>query len=88
FGYFPTYSIGNIYAACLDNAMRRAMPERDAVVRSGETQPLLAWLRERIHSKGRLLPAPQLIEAATGEPPSTGPLMAYLRAKYTDLYDL
>lgn len=88
FGYFPTYSIGNIYAACLDKAMRRAIPERDDLVRSGNTQPLLDWLRERIHSKGRLLPAPALIEMATGEAPTTGPLMTYLRGKYTDLYDL
>ncbi len=88
FGYFPTYSLGNIYSACLDRAMRADMPDRDAMVRAAETQPILDWLRERIHVKGRLLPAPDLIEAATGEKPTAEPLIAYLEDKFGDLYDL
>ena len=88
FGYFPTYSIGNIYSACLDQAMRRDLPDRDAMVRAAETQPILDWMRERIHVKGRLLPAPQLIEQATGEKPTAAPLIAYLEGKFGRLYDL
>jgi len=49
---------------------------------------VLNWLRERIHAKGRTLPASQLIEAATGEAPSAGPLLDYLEAKFGELYDL
>ena len=88
FGYFPTYSLGNIYSACLDKAMRRDLPDRDAMVRTAETQPILDWMRERIHLKGRLLPAPQLIEEATGEKPTAAPLIAYLEEKFGGLYDL
>ena len=88
FGYFPTYSLGNIYAACLDRAMRRALPDRDAMVAAAECQPILDWLRENIHSKGRLLPAPELIERACGEAASAAPLIDYLEAKFTALYDL
>lgn len=88
FGYFPTYSIGNIYAACLDQAMRRDLPDRDSLVRSGTNAPILEWLRERIHGKGRLLDAPKLIEEATGQAPSTRPLLDYLDTKFGELYDL
>jgi carboxypeptidase Taq len=88
FGYFPTYSLGNIYAACLDKAMSEALPDRDDMVRRAETQPILDWLRENIHSAGRVLPAHELIEQATGEAPSTVPLMDYLEAKFGALYGL
>jgi carboxypeptidase Taq len=88
FGYFPTYSLGNIYSACLDKAMREAMPDRDGMVRAAETQPVLDWLRENIHFKGRVLSAPHLIEQATGEAPTAAPLIDYLEAKFSALYDL
>ena len=88
FGYFPTYSLGNLYGACLDKAMRADMPNRDEKVAAAETGPILNWLRERIHVKGRLLSAPQLIEAATGEAPTAEPLLDYLEAKFGALYDL
>ncbi len=88
FGYFPTYSLGNIYSACLDKAMRKALPDRDAMVREAQTQPILDWLRSNIHVKGRVLSAPALIEQATGEAPSAEPLMEYLNAKFGALYDL
>lgn len=88
FGYFPTYSLGNIYSACLDKAMRADLPGRDDMVRSAQTAPVLDWLRERIHHKGRVLSAPQLIEQATGEAPTAAPLIDYLEAKFGALYDL
>ena len=88
FGYFPTYSLGNIYSACLDRAMRKALPDRDAMVRTAETAPILEWLRKNIHLKGRLYPAPELIERATGEAPSAEPLLDYLEAKSSVSYDL
>ena len=88
FGYFPTYSLGNIYAACLDKAMRADMPDRDERVGQARVRPVLQWLRKRIHEKGRTLPAPKLIEKATGEAPSAAPLLDYLEAKFGDLYDL
>lgn len=88
FGYFPTYSLGNIYSACLDRAMLADLPDRDAMVQMAETQPILDWMRDKIHVKGRVLAAPQLIEQATGEAPSAAPLIEYLETKFTALYDL
>ncbi len=88
FGYFPTYSLGNLYAACLDKAMRTDLPDRDEMVRSSQMQPILDWLRQKIHGQGRLLPAPRLVEQATGQVPSAAPLIEYLDEKFTRLYDL
>jgi len=88
FGYFPTYSLGNIYAACLDRAMRVDMPDRDAKVSAAETGQILRWMRKRIHHEGRLVAAPDLIEKATGLTPSAEPLLDYLEAKFGALYDL
>jgi carboxypeptidase Taq len=68
--------------------MRRDLPDRDSLVRSGTNAPILEWLRERIHGKGRLLDAPKLIEEATGQAPSTRPLLDYLDTKFGELYDL
>ena len=88
FGYFPTYSLGNIYSACVDKAMRIDMPNRDENIAIGETAEVLNWLREKIHLKGKLLSAEDLIQSATGETPSALPLIKYLEDKYSKLYDL
>ncbi|MEO1613284.1 MAG: carboxypeptidase M32, partial [Pseudomonadota bacterium] len=88
FGYFPTYSLGNLYAASLDQAMRADMPDRDERVREARMGQLLRWLRRKIHERGRILPAPALIEEATGAAPSAEPLLAYLEVKFSALYDL
>ena len=87
-GYFPTYSLGNIYSACLDEAMRADLPDRDAMVRTGETAPILDWLRSRVHNRGRLLSPQELIAEATGKEPSTRPLIDYLATKFGALYEL
>lgn len=88
FGYFPTYSLGNIYAAALDQAMRADMPDRDERVREARMGAILRWLRKKIHVRGRILSAPALIEEATGGPASSAPLLDYLEAKFGALYEL
>ncbi len=88
FGYFPTYSLGNVYAACLFEAARAALPGLDAAMAAGGFQPLLAWLRANIHEKGRLSRPRDLIAAATGESPTAGPLIRHLQAKAKAVYGL
>jgi len=87
-GYFPTYTLGNLSAAQLFAAARRAIGDLDAQIARGAFADLLAWLREQVHARGMQLRAPQLIEAVTGEPLSHAPLMAHLRAKFEPLYEL
>ena len=56
FGYFPTYTLGNVYAAELDAALRADLPDLDARLAAGDLAPVLGWLRPRIHRRGRSLP--------------------------------
>ena len=88
FGFFPMYSLGNIYAAALMAAFARNDEPGEAARQRGEYAPLLAWLRRRIHSRGHLLDAPALIAEATGQPVSAAPLVDYLTRKYRELYAL
>ncbi|NBD74348.1 carboxypeptidase M32 [Patescibacteria group bacterium] len=88
FGYFPTYTLGTLYAAGLDEAIRRDIPERDELVARGDLCPLLAWLRRNIHRHGRRYPAETLIKKVTGAGISIAPFMRHLTDRYGALYKL
>ena len=88
FGYFPTYSLGNIYSAELHGALRRAVPDLDALLAIGELRPAIDWLRANIHRRGRLLSPRALIAEACGHEPSEAALLEYLERKYGALYTL
>ncbi|MCV6598815.1 MAG: carboxypeptidase M32 [Mangrovicoccus sp.] len=88
FGYFPTYTIGNLYAGCLFAALQQDLPDLDGELAQGNPGPALAWLREKVQCHGAAQEPRALIEAATGMPPSAEPLLAYLEAKFSDLYGL
>jgi carboxypeptidase Taq len=86
FGYFPTYTLGNVYAGCLHAALRRDVPDLDAALSEGDTRPATDWLREKIQRHGGLYEPRDVIERATGEAPSEGPLLDYLEAKFGAIY--
>lgn len=88
FGYFPTYTLGNVYAGCLDRAMRAAVPQVDAALARGEAAPATDWLRENLQRHGGLRPPAATIEAACGFAPDEGPLLDYLEAKFGAIYGL
>ena len=88
FGYFPTYTLGNIYAAELFEALRRGIGDLDARLAEGDLAPVVAWLGERIHRRGRLMPPRALIAAAVGREPEAATLLGQLEAKYGELYRL
>ena len=88
FGYFPTYTLGNLYAAQLFSKMQQDLPDIEERIASGRWSGILSWLRERIHEKGRLLMPAALIEDATGKPPSPEPFLDYLEEKYGRIYAL
>ena len=85
-GYFPTYTLGNLYAAQFWTAIRRDLPDLDEQLHQGEMAPLLGWLRTNIHTQGRRYTAPELCQRITGEPLSHEPLIAYLREKLGPIY--
>tara|TARA_B100001013_G_scaffold248371_1_gene154043 strand:- start:437 stop:997 length:561 start_codon:yes stop_codon:yes gene_type:complete len=86
FGYFPTYTLGNLYAAQLLAAARRDLPDHDEQIRRGEFAPLLTWMREHVHQRGSILEPADLIEEATGSPPSPDAFVDYLKDKVERLY--
>lgn len=81
-GYFPTYTVGNLYAASLFAAARAALPALDDDLAAGRLVPLRDWLREHVHRHGRALPAEELVRRATGRGLQDGDFRAYLEAKY------
>lgn len=88
FGYFPTYSLGNVYAGCLYEALREAVPTIDSDLARGDAQAATTWLRENLQQFGSLRSPRDTIMHATGKAPSEAPLLGYLDAKFTDLYGL
>jgi carboxypeptidase Taq len=88
FGYFPSYTFGNIYAAMLTEAMVRDLPDMWSLVARGDFAPILAWLRGRIHAAGSRHLAGELVESVCGRSLSTAPLVHHLERKYIDLYNL
>ena len=88
FGYFPTYSLGNVYAGCLYAALREAVPDLDDHLAQGDTSAATGWLRENLQRHGGLYTPRAVIERASGRAPSEGPLLDYLEEKFTGLYGL
>ncbi len=82
-GYFPTYSLGNLYAAQLADAAEREVGPIAEVLRDDGPAPLLAFLRERVHRHGRLMETPELMRRATGAPLDAGPFIAHLERTYS-----
>jgi carboxypeptidase Taq len=87
-GYFPTYTLGNLYAAQFMDKARRDLGDLDADFRRGDFGPLKNWLNEKIHRSGQRYRAPELCKAVTGKALSHKPLMTYLRNKYAPLYGI
>lgn len=88
FGYFPTYSLGNVYAGCLNEAMRKDVSGIDEALRSGNTAPATDWLRENLQQYGGLRTPHDTIKHACGFEPSEVPLLDYLEEKFNGIYGL
>ena len=87
-GYFPTYSLGNLYAAQFFEAADKACGDLDAQFARGEFAPLRDWLGKNIHQPGQRYTAAELVKHVTGKPLSHAPLIAHLRGKLGPLYGL
>ena len=88
FGYFPTYSLGNVYAGCLHAALREAVPDLDDHLAEGDLEPATDWLRENVQQYGGLYRPREVIERACGAAPSEAPLLDYVEAKFKAIYRL
>ena len=85
FGYFPSYLLGHLVSAQLSEAMTADIGPPEQHVASGDVRPLLAWLRDKVHSVGRALNAEDLVAEVSGHPLSSQPFLTYLEAKLIQL---
>ncbi|MEM9366273.1 MAG: carboxypeptidase M32 [Planctomycetota bacterium] len=82
FGYFPTYTLGNLVSAQLYEAAEKALGDLPGAFRKGDFVGLLSWLRENVHAHGRCYSPDELVERATGEALTAQPLIKSLRDRY------
>jgi carboxypeptidase Taq len=85
-GYFPTYTLGNLYAAQFMERARHDLGDLDEDFRRGDFNRLKSWLNEKIHCQGQRYRPRDLSLRVTGQALSHKPLLAYLRKKYATLY--
>ena len=88
FGYFPTYSLGNLYAGELFAKMQNDINGLDAMISRADLGAPLEWLHRNVHDHGRMKSPNQLIEDAVGHKASAAALLVYLNAKFGEIYDL
>ncbi len=87
-GYFPTYALGNLYAAQLFEAADRELGGLDESFRQGRFDSLRQWLQERLYRHGRRFTAAEIVQQTTGRSLSHEPLVRYLRQKFGRLFAL
>ena len=88
FGYFPTYSLGSFYAAQFYAQARQEITNLELTIRSGNTKPLLQWLRQGIHKKGKFFTSADLCQHLTGKPLDVALFMSHVLEKYGTIYNL
>lgn len=88
FGYFPSYSLGNMYAAQIIHTAEREMPSLADDIEAGRLLPLKEWLTEQVYRHGKMLEPGEIIERITGEPLRSTYLCDYLEKKYKEIYRL
>ncbi len=85
-GYFPTYALGNIYSAQLAETMEKDLPDYRDLVKNRDFEPIKQWMVEKVHSRGSLLTAKELLKEITGSALTSEPYIRYLTEKYRRIY--
>ena len=88
FGYFPTYTLGNLMSVQLFEAAKKVLPTLETDIEQGNFSGLLGWLRENVHEHGARYEPAELLRRATGSDLAAGPYVAYLNKKFRALYGL
>ncbi len=88
FGYFPYYSVGNIFAGQLWKKMNEDMPNMKTAIEAGKFAEILSWLSQHVHLHGRRYSRDELLIKATGKPLGTSGYLGYLTDKFGSLYKL
>ncbi|SEF52362.1 carboxypeptidase M32 [Nitrosomonas ureae] len=88
FGYFPSYTLGAIYACQFYTVLLSEQPETEMNIATGNFSPIKRWLNEKIHRQGRLYTPQELVQRVTGEALSPDHFIHYLTTKYSEIYQL
>jgi len=88
FGYFPTYTLGNLISVQLWQKLSQDLPDLEAQISRGEFGELIGWLNEKIHRHGGKYEPMDLLKRATGEKLTAEPYLGYLTDKYSEIYGL
>ena len=88
FGYFPSYTLGNLYSAQIYSALRKHFPNFDEHLASGDTAFILEWLRNNMYVFGAIYQPDTLMERVTGEVPNPEFFARYLTSKFEAIYQL
>jgi carboxypeptidase Taq len=86
FGYFPTYTLGNLYAAQFFSAAHRDIPNLSEQLAKGRLRLLKDWLNREVHHRGKSETPDQIVQRVTGEPLNPRYFTEYLWEKFTDIY--
>jgi carboxypeptidase Taq len=87
-GYFPTYSLGNLISVQFFDQVKADIPSLADQIAAGEFDELLDWLRENVHQYGRKYTPAELVKRVTGNDLTATNYIAYIKAKFSDIYDL
>ncbi|RAP37211.1 carboxypeptidase [Candidatus Marinamargulisbacteria bacterium SCGC AAA071-K20] len=88
FGYFPTYTMGNLYSVMLFEQLEKDIPDLRGYISKGDLGVVSEWSSEKIYTHGRRYSPPELIERITGSELSCDPFVSYLNRKYSKIYRL
>jgi carboxypeptidase Taq len=88
FGYFPSYTLGAIYASQFYQTLQQEKPDLEYGIKSGNLSTIRHWLNQKIHEKGRLLSVSDLVKQVTGDDLNPTVFLDYLKKKYRKIYRL
>jgi len=81
-GYFPSYTLGNLASAQIMNAAKKAIPDMDARIASGDLKTLQGWLKKNIYNDGQIYTPDEIMKRATGESLNSRHFIDYLKTKF------
>ena len=88
FGYFPTYTLGNVVAAQMFETAKTQLPSLEADIAQGKLLPLKTWLNQQVHQWSKVEQPAEIVQRVTGEPMNPKYLLDYFETKYSKLYQL
>lgn len=88
FGYFPAYTLGNLYSAQFYNAAKNSLENLEKNFSKGKFSQFREWLRANIHIHGKMYSAEELLKRITGENLNSHYFIDYIKNKYSEIYNI